>query len=119
MKRVVATTAHEIPDRPPLRIRPGDIVTVGQRDTEWPAFAFVTTATGSGWVPARHLSVSEGSGIALAPYDTTELPTEVGDTLDVMMEDTESGWFWCRSSSGREGWVPISSVHAAEDETSR
>lgn len=119
MKRVVATNAHTIPDRPPLRIHPGDSITVGQRDTEWPAFAFVTTAAGSGWVPARYLSVAEGPGIALEPYDTTELSTEAGDVLEVVAEDTESGWLWCRNQAGHKGWVPMSSLRPARDETSR
>jgi variant SH3 domain-containing protein len=40
-------------------------------------------------------------------YDTTELPAEVGDTLDVVVEDLQSGWVWCRSRHGDEGWVPV------------
>jgi hypothetical protein len=43
-------------------------------------------------------------------YDTTELPTQVGEVLDVLAEDLVSGWLWCRSSIAREGWVPISTV---------
>jgi Variant SH3 domain len=40
-------------------------------------------------------------------YDTTELPTHVGEVLDVVAEDLVSGWVWCRSREGREGWVPL------------
>ncbi len=91
----------------------GDEVTVGDRDQEWPAFVFVTTPRGSGWVPARHLTSSSASAVVVEAYDTTELPTEVGDDLDVIHEDTDSGWIWCRSVVGREGWVPIKTVSTA------
>lgn len=71
---------------------------------------FVSTPQGSGWVPARNLSKSSGSAVVVDAYDTTELPTEVGDDLEVLHEDTDSGWLWCRSPVGREGWVPIKTV---------
>jgi hypothetical protein len=105
--RAVAKVAHEIPDRPPLRLRVGERVDAGHRDTEWPEFVFVTAPHGTGWVPARHLSVPSGSAVVETAYDTTELPTQVGEVLDVLAEDLASGWLWCRSPGGREGWVPL------------
>jgi hypothetical protein len=111
MRRVTASVAHEIPERAPLRIVVGDQVEVGGRDTDWPAFVFVTTARGGGWVPGRHLSSADaGPAMVVVPYDTTELPTEAGQVLDVLAEDPESGWLWCRNTSGREGWVPARTV---------
>lgn len=53
--RFLVTADHETPDRPPLTVTPGESVTVGERDTEWPAFVFLAAAHGSGWVPARHV----------------------------------------------------------------
>lgn len=94
----------------PLRIVPGDEVTVGERDSEWPEFVFVTASGGTGWVPARHLSQSSDRAVVATAYDTTELPTQVGDVLEVLTEDLVSGWLWCRSASGREGWVPVRTV---------
>lgn len=44
------------------------------------------------------------------PYDTAELPTQAGDRLDVLAEDRPSGWAWCRSGQGREGWVPLDTL---------
>jgi hypothetical protein len=110
MSGVVARIAHEIPDRAPLRLSVGQHVQVGERDTEWPEFVFVTAQHGSGWVPARHLSAQSGSAVVRAAYDTTELPTETGEVLEVVAEDRESGWLWCQSSSGREGWVPVKTL---------
>ena len=104
MGQVVARAAHAISERSPLQLAVSERVQVGDRDTEWPEFVFVTAARGSGWVPARHLSAASGNAAVTTPYDTTELPTQAGDVLDVLAEDLPSGWLWCRSRSGREGW---------------
>jgi hypothetical protein len=107
---VVARVAHEIPERRPLQLAVGEAVEIGERSAQWPTFVFVTTRTGSGWVPARHLSAASGSAVVREAYDTTELPTQVGDRLAVLVEDRESGWLWCRGGDGHEGWVPIDTV---------
>lgn len=111
---VVAKVGHQIPQRAPLQLTVGQRVEVGDRDTEWPEFVFVNAANGSGWVPARHLSASSGSAFVIAAYDTTELPTQVGETLEVLAEDLTSGWIWCRSRAGREGWVPIKTLESVD-----
>jgi hypothetical protein len=89
-----------------VRLAAGDVVTVGRRDEDWPAFVFVTTEHGSGWVPSRHLSAETGEATLITSYDTTELATSVGETLEIVVRDDESGWLWCRSDEWREGWVP-------------
>ena len=87
---------------------------VGDRDGEWPEFVFVTASHGTGWVPARHLSATSGTAVVQTVYDTTELRTHAGDVLEVVAEDLTSGWLWCRARDGREGWVPIKTLQAAE-----
>jgi SH3 domain len=114
MRTMVAKVAHQIPDRPPLQLVDGECVDVGDRDSEWPEFVFVTVSHGTGWVPARHLSAASGTAVVQIAYDTTELPTQAGDVLEVVAEDLTSGWFWCRAHDGREGWVPINTLEAAE-----
>jgi uncharacterized protein YgiM (DUF1202 family) len=109
---VVAAEAHAIPERAPLSLGAGEVVTVVHRDGEWPAFVFVAAARGSGWVPSRHLSADEGTAVVETPYDTTELATTGGEILEVVDRDDESGWLWCRSGDGREGWVPSRSVES-------
>jgi SH3 domain len=110
MGNVRAIKAHEIPTRAPLRVGRGEAVTIGERDTTWPAFVFVTAAGGEGWVPVRHLDAESGSTTVLEPYDTTELPTEQGEILTVVTRDDESGWLWLRDRAGRQGWVPADTI---------
>ena len=108
MKRATVHTAQKIPVRPAIQVQPGQEVDVGERDDEWPEFVFVTTPAGNGWVPARHLTIiGPGRAMAHTAYDTTELAVEVGDALDIIAEDRQSGWIWCRSRHGDEGWVPV------------
>ncbi|PWJ54157.1 hypothetical protein SAMN06264364_10864 [Quadrisphaera granulorum] len=79
---------------------------MGERDTQWPAFVFVTSSSGSGWVPARYLAISGASATVVTGYDTTELTASAGTEVDVLVDDAESEWSWCRSDEGAEGWVP-------------
>ena len=110
MTTVRAVKAHEIPGRRPIQVAAGQRVQVGSQDTTWPAFVFVTTDHGSGWVPARHIDASSGPAVMLAPYDTTELATTVGELLTVLVIDDTSGWTRAQSGTGREGWVPSETI---------
>jgi hypothetical protein len=105
-----AISSHEVPDRPAIQISVGERVLVGQRSPDWPAFVFVTCALGEGWVPSRHLSAEEDVATVEADYDTAELPVAAGQTVEVLARDDASGWWWCRSESGDEGWVPLSAL---------
>ncbi|WP_234986673.1 SH3 domain-containing protein [Demequina sp. NBRC 110055] len=105
-RSVRVLTDHEIPERAPFRIAPGDRVTVGEQDTEWPAFVMVMGLTGEGWVPSRHLSDERPIATVISAYDTQELPASAGDVLALLADDPESGWSWCRNAAGRGGWVP-------------
>jgi hypothetical protein len=92
--------------RAPLVVSPGDVVEVGTRDTEWPAFVFVTASHGAGCVPARQIDIEGSRGVVRVGYDIAELPAEAGEHVDVLEDDPESGWSWCRGAQGREGWIP-------------
>lgn len=113
MTGVVAKSSHEIPDGLPLRLIAGERVDAGQRNSEWREFVFVTAERGTGWVPVRHLSGSKGTVTVRTAYDTTELATSAGEHLEVITEDIRSGWLWCRSREGREGWVPLTTLDRA------
>ncbi len=107
MTRLRATAAHTIPERPPIQVMPGQRVRAGQRDTEWPAFVFVTTDDGAGWVPERHIDTSSDPAAVITGYDTTELATTAGEELTLVKRDDPSGWAWVRNAAGQEGWVPL------------
>jgi hypothetical protein len=70
MKRATVHAAHKVPDRTPIQVYAGQEVAVGERDDEWPEFVFVTTTAGSGWVPARNLTISGPGGQWCAPPTT-------------------------------------------------
>jgi hypothetical protein len=92
---------------PPLQVRRGQELQVGERSEEWPAFVFVTAEGGEqGWVPARILRIEGTTGRVLLGYDTTTLNPEIGDELEAIEEDVEGGWLWCRDSQSRTGWFP-------------
>jgi glycosidase len=110
-ERVVAVARHRPPRRRPIRLSPGDVVRVGRRDDEWPAFVMVRFGRGTGWVPARHLEErADGRAVVLVGYDTTELAVDPGDELEVVERDDASGWLRCRASDGAEGSIPASVV---------
>jgi len=97
--------------QPPLVVRPGEYVEVGEKSDEWPAFVFVTTEDGRrGWIPERILSLSGSRSTVLRTYDTTVLEPAVGESLEVLEQDAEGGWLWCRNSRKLEGWYPLSYV---------
>ena len=98
--RLRATAAHTIPERPPIRVTPGQRVQAGQRDTDWPAFVFITTDDGAGWVPGRHLDTSADPAVVITAYETTELATIAGEELTLIRQDDPSGWAWVRNLSG-------------------
>ncbi len=92
----------------------GDVLSVGERSTEWPAFVQVTTSEGRrGWVPERMLTpTGEGTDDGWTVregcrYDTKELEVAAGTELRVLEADLGSGWVWCADPEGREGWVPV------------
>ena len=57
-------------------------------------------------MPARHIAIDGSVGTVITAYDTTELPATSGETGEVLVDDSESGWSWCRNADGREGWIP-------------
>ena len=118
MTTLRATVAHTIPQRPPIRVVSGQRVRVGQRDTEWPAYVFVTTNDGAGWVPERYLDISSDPAVVLTDYDTAELATSAGEELTLIERDDPSGWVWVRNAAGQEGWVPLRSVQTVSTDSS-
>jgi len=85
-----------------------------EKSERWPAFALVVNEKGGrGWVPERYLKRQGNKAVAIRRYDTTTLDPLKYDVLQVLEEDRESGWLWCRDSGGKEGWFAIDSVAPA------
>ena len=91
----------------PIRFAAGEIVTLGARDTEWPAFVWTTTADGNaGWAPVDWLQpLGDGRAEALCDYSAQELDVDAG--CDLVLHLEHGGWWWCERDDGRCGWVPF------------
>lgn len=97
----------------PIGFRRGDVVQLGERDTEWPAFAWTTTSDGNaGWGPVDWLRpIGDGRAEVLRDYTARELDADSGDTVELI--DELGGWWWSRAADGREGWLPADALDMA------
>ncbi|WP_454257005.1 SH3 domain-containing protein [Pseudoxanthomonas mexicana] len=102
----------------PIRFARRDVVALGARDTEWPAFAWTTTADGNvGWAPVDWLQPrDDGHAVALRDYSAQELDVRAGDT--VALQHELGGWWWCTHADGRSGWLPARDLDLINDTTS-
>lgn len=111
--RVTAIIGHASEYPEPISFSPGDQLTVGRKESEYPGWLWVGIASGKeGWAPEsymRRLSASEA--VASREYTARELDTEAGERLVVHAELNE--WLWVENESGRCGWVPKKTVRAA------
>lgn len=105
MPRARVVAPHRAPDRPPIRMSAGDVVTLGEREREWPQFVWTTLTSGlGGWVPSALFDRAQGEAIAQADYDTQELDADIGDLLVLHRE--LAGWWWAEDRDGATGWIP-------------
>ncbi len=102
--------AHRGPDRPPLFLRKGDGVTVGETykgPEGWPDWFWCVSVAGVGaWVPLPLLEkLGDGTARAVEDYCSRELDVAEGDEVTGARETC--GWMWCvRERDGASGWVP-------------
>ena len=117
MKRAVVIASHRAPDRPPIRVEPGDNVTLGERDSEWPQFVWTALATGlGGWMPTVLFDRDQGEAIAMQPYDTRELDADEGESL--VLHHELADWWWAENMQGTSGWIPGRVLRILEDSES-
>lgn len=108
--------AHRGPDRPPLFLRRGEQVAVGETykgPESWPDWVWCVSGAGLGaWVPLPFLEdLGDGTARAREDYDSRELDAERGD--EVSGERETCGWVWCvRGRDGASGWVPSDTLRA-------
>ncbi|MGO1072158.1 SH3 domain-containing protein [Lysobacter sp. CA199] len=99
----------------PIRLDAGQIVRLGERDSEWPAFVWTQTDDGrAGWAPCDWLRPLDAQHAeALRAYDARELDVEAGQWLRLI--DELGGWWWAqREHDGAQGWVPARHLGAIE-----
>ena len=97
--RVVAAWAASYD--PALKVSPGEALTAGRRDDEWPGWVWCENRHGlGGWLPDEMVR----DGRAVAGFDTRELSVAIGDRVKVLQR--RAGWTRCATRDGAEGWVP-------------
>jgi hypothetical protein len=102
----------------PIRFARGDGVALGVPDTEWPGFAWSTTADGNaGWTPVDWLQPQgDGRAVSLRDYSAQELDVQAGETVVLLHEPGE--WWWCRHADGRSGWLSARDLALINETTS-
>lgn len=95
--------SHKPPEHPPVWLRAGDAVDVGQRDDEWPAFRLCKCQAGEGWVPEDYIDLTKTPAKMKRDYTTRELDAAPGDVVAVL--DRCGGWAFCEVN-GIQGWIP-------------
>jgi hypothetical protein len=110
---VTVLTAYASAYPKPLMLRAGDTLDLDPTDklnserhkNKWPEWLWCTAKDGTkGWVPENYVRVEGNTAFLLRDYNATELTVREGERLLVQFE--ESGWLWCRTALGLEGWVP-------------
>jgi hypothetical protein len=105
MPTFIANADYEEKDSDPIKLEPGDEVTVGLADHAWPGWVWATDRDGAdGYVPEEMLEpLGEGRFAAITSYDPTVLTIRRGDRIESLRQI--HGWHWCRNETGAEGWV--------------
>ena len=99
----------------PIRLQPGQIVTLGLADAEWPAFVWVTVHNEQcGWAPLAWLRpLADGRAEVLRDYDARELLAECGELVTLHHE--HGGWWWSERADGTQGWLPATDLELLEE----
>lgn len=98
-------TAYQSPYTEPFALHPGEELTIGHKESEWPGWVWCTNQHGeSRWVPETYIERRGDTCVALCEYEATELSVQAGQELTV--GHGESGWRWCTNQAGQSGWVP-------------
>jgi len=100
----------------PIRFAAGEVVTLGERDSEWPAFVWTTTPIdgNAGWAPIEWLKpLGDGRAEALRDYSAQELDANAGDELT--LHHALGGWWWATREDRRDGWIPDTHLKTIEE----
>jgi hypothetical protein len=99
----------------PIILNKGETLTTSDRQADWPGWIWCTTASGdSRWVPDVFLDLLEGLAVLRRDYNPVELSVHPGEQLTA--QELVNGWAWCTNQVGQQGWVPLDSLQAIQDE---
>jgi uncharacterized protein YgiM (DUF1202 family) len=105
--------AYQASTSSPLIVRKGDVLSAGDKTSEWPGWIWCTDPSGkSGWVPEKYVRRAERRCTMLRDYDATELTVEPGEEVTIL--GRESGWGWCVNQQGLRGWIPLNHIEGHE-----
>lgn len=109
MTRATVIKAHQPGPGPALRLRAGDLVQLGDYDTEYPEWRWVVAPDSrGGWIHESLLTITADRTTAACDYDATELSAVGGETIEILR--SLGGWIECRSRKGEVGWIPGENV---------
>ena len=105
MPEFIVNADYEEKDPHPLRLEPGDEVSVGPVDRAWPGWVWASDGEGrAGYVPEGILEpLGEGRFAVMEAFDPTVLAVKRGDRVESLKQI--HGWHWCRRDDGTQGWV--------------
>lgn len=103
---------HVPAQTPPLKLRAGELVTVGEEVPHQPGWVECTDSQGrTGRVPKDWLVIHEDAGTLRQDYNSAELPIRHGKVIII---GEESGWVWCMNREKQYGWLPRRKVKLVE-----
>jgi uncharacterized protein YgiM (DUF1202 family) len=104
MRRIVGFASSST-TRDPIEIAPGEKVSVGHEDDEFPGWKWCKARDGcKGWVPVELLSSEGTEAIVLYDYSARELAVQPGE--EVVVEDARHNWLLVRNGLRERGWIP-------------
>ena len=105
-ERIKVISSHKSRYPNPIRFEPGEILTLGRRDSEYTGWIWVTTPSGDqGWAPEQIITTTAPiRGVAERAYCARELDTIEGEPLTLHNE--LNGWIWVENENGDCGWIP-------------
>ncbi|MGI9281341.1 MAG: SH3 domain-containing protein [Endozoicomonas sp.] len=117
MKTVKVIESYQACYPDPVIFNEGDSLKLGKSDDEFPGWIWVTTTSGKeGWAPLPLIRrLSQKQGTAIEDYTARELNIETGDELKIIRE--LNAWAWVENKEKQTGWVPVSKLEQAPDQS--
>ncbi|MFX0040350.1 MAG: SH3 domain-containing protein [Promethearchaeota archaeon] len=105
---------YNSPYTEPLFFKKSEIVSIGEKDSEWSGWIWCTNKLGnSRWIPENYLEIHGDKGILKRDYNAVELNAQIGE--EYLIKEEEAEWYWVVNQEGKSGWVPIKNVQKIKE----